>query len=150
MEIYKNYVLKDLKEKIYFWDVIFNQEMNDLDPESVLSFLKNVILNNDETLFCKVRALKEMISWTFLDKIKQRKTISFLLDEMINSNEESLECYRLKYLSLFYQKEKQDIKDTLLKKSNEQNLLIKAEAKYQLGLIIFFDSNDIHGSMSIF
>lgn len=144
MEIYNNYILKNSKEKVYFWDVIFNQEMTDIDPESVLQFLKNVVLNNNETLFCKMRALKEIISWTFLDKIKQRKTISFLLDEMINSNEESLECYRLKYLSLFYQREKHDIKDTLLKKSNEQNSLIKAEAKYQLGLIIFFDSNDLH------
>ncbi|MDE5778502.1 MAG: hypothetical protein K2I10_08395, partial [Lachnospiraceae bacterium] len=54
-----------------------------------------------------------------------------------------LECYRLKYLALFYQKEKDDIKDILIKKCCEKNDLIKAEAKYQLGLIMFFDSNDI-------
>ena len=144
MDIYNNYVLKDLKEKVYFWDILFIQEVKNLDTESMLQFLKDVILNNSETLFCKMRALREMIAWTFLDKIKQRKTISFLLDEMTNSNEELLECYRLKYLALFYQREKQDIKDTLLKKSNEKNTLIKAEAKYQLGLIMFFDSNDMH------
>ena len=143
MDLYNNYVLKDLKEKIYFWDIIFIQEAKNLDTESMLQFLKNVILDNNETLFCKMRALKEMIAWTFLDKIKQRKTISFLLDEMTNSSEELLECYRLKYLALFYQREKQDIKETLLKKCNEKNVLVKAEAKYQLGLIMFFDSNDM-------
>ncbi|MFA5671990.1 MAG: hypothetical protein WC922_05995 [Synergistaceae bacterium] len=130
MDLYNNYALKDLKEKIYFWDIIFIQEAKNLDTESMLQFLKDVILDNNETLYCKMRALKEMISWTFLDKIKQRKTISFLLDEMINSNEELLECYRLKYLALFYQREKQDVKDTLLKKCNEKNTLVKAEAKY--------------------
>ncbi|HCD08990.1 MAG TPA: hypothetical protein DEQ01_01180 [Thermoanaerobacter sp.] len=144
MDLYNNYALKDLKEKIYFWDIIFIQEAKNLDTESMLQFLKDVILDNNETLYCKMRALKEMISWTFLDKIKQRKTISFLLDEMTNSNEELLECYRLKYLALFYQREKQDVKDTLLKKCNEKNTLVKAEAKYQLGLIMFFDSNDMH------
>ena len=144
MDLYSNYVLKDLKEKVYFWDIIFIQEVQNLDTESMLQFLKGVILDSSETLFCKMRALKEMITWTFLDKIKQRKTISFLLDEMTNSSEELLECYRLKYLALFYQREKQDIKETLLKKCNEKNLLIKAEAKYQLGLIMFFDSNDIY------
>lgn len=144
MDIYNNYVLKDLKEKIYFWDIIFIQEAKNLDTESMLQFLKDVILDNNEALYCKMRALKEMISWTFLDKIKQRKTISFLLDEMTNSNEELLECYRLKYLALFYQREKQDVKDTLLKKCNDKNTLVKAEAKYQLGLIMFYDSNDMH------
>lgn len=144
MDIYNNYVLKDLKEKIYFWDIIFIQEAKNLDTESMLQFLKDVILDNNEALYCKMRALKEMISWTFLDKIKQRKTISFLLDEMTNSNEELLECNRLKYLALFYQREKQDVKDTLLKKCNDKNTLVKAEAKYQLGLIMFYDSNDMH------
>ncbi len=56
---------------------------------------------------------------------------------------ELLECYRLKYLALFYQKEKEDIKDTFLKKCDEKNALVKAEAKYQLGLIMFFDSNEM-------
>lgn len=144
MDIYNNYVLKDLKEKIYFWDIIFIQEAKNLDTESMLQFLKDVILDNNEALYCKMRALKEMISWTFLNKIKQRKTISFLLDEMTNSNEELLECNRLKYLALFYQREKQDVKDTLLKKCNDKNTLVKAEAKYQLGLIMFYDSNDMH------
>lgn len=144
MDIYNNYVLKDLNEKIYFWDIIFIQEVKNLDTEYMLKFLKDVILDNNEALYCKMRALKEMISWTFLDKIKQRKTISFLLDEMTKSNEELLECSRLKYLALFYQREKQDVKDTLLKKCNDKNTLVKAEAKYQLGLIMFYDSNDMH------
>nr|WP_288978518.1 hypothetical protein [uncultured Blautia sp.] len=140
---YNEYNLKNLKEKIYFWDVNFIQEAKELDGQYLFSFLKNVILDNKETLFCKMSALKEMLSCTFLDKIKQRKTIGFLLDEMIDCSEELLECYRLKYLALFYQKEKDDIKDILIKKCNENNDLIKAEAKYQLGLIMFFESNDI-------
>lgn len=144
MNIYNNYSLKTLKEKIYFWDILFIQEVENIDMESMLQFLKDVILDNNENHYCKMRALKEMITLTFLDEIKQRKTIGFLLDEMTNSNEALLECYRLKYLALFYQREKQDIKDILLKKCDEENILIKAEAKYQLGLIMFFDSNDIH------
>lgn len=143
MEFYNDYVLKDLKEKIYYWDIIFSQEAQNLDAESILHFLKNVVLDSRETLFCKMQALKEMITWTFQDKIKQRKTISFLLDDMVNNNEELLECYRLKYLALFYQKEKEDIKDIIVGKCDENNILIKAEAKYQLGIIMFFDSNDI-------
>lgn len=79
----------------------------------------------------------------FSDKIKQRKTLSFLLDDMVNNNEELLECYRLKYLALFYQKEKEDVRDTILKKCGETNAFVKAEAKYQLGLIMFFETNDI-------
>ena len=143
MEFYNDYVLKDLKAKIYYWDIIFSQEAQNLDAESILHFLKNVVLDSSETLFCKMQALKEMITWTFQDKIKQRKTISFLLDDMVNNNEELLECYRLKYLALFYQKEKEDIKDIIVGKCDENNILIKAEAKYQLGIIMFFDSNDI-------
>lgn len=143
MELYNDYFLRDLREKIHFWDIISYQEVQNLEAESILQFLKNVILDSSETLFCKMNALKEMIAWTFLDKIKQRKTISFLLDDMVNINEELLECYRLKYLSLFYQKEKEDIKDTILEKCDEKNALVKAEAKYQLGLIMFFDSNDM-------
>lgn len=143
MEFYNDYVLKDIREKIHFWDIIFNQEAQNLEAESILQFLKNVILDSSETLFCKMNALKEMIAWTFLDKIKQRNTISFLLDDMVNINEELLECYRLKYLALFYQKEKGDIKDIILEKCGEKNALVKAEAKYQLGLIMFFDSNDM-------
>ena len=100
---YNEYNLKNLKEKIYFWDVNFIQEAKELDWQYLFSFLKNVILDNKETLFCKMSALKEMLSCTFLDKIKQRKTIGFLLDEMIDCSEELLECYRLKYLALFYQ-----------------------------------------------
>lgn len=145
MELYNDYVLKGIREKTHFWDIIFNQEAQNLDAESILQFLKNVILDSRETLFCKMNALKEMINWTFLDKIKQRKTISFLLDDMVNINEELLECYRLKYLALFYQKEKEDIKDIILEKCENKNDLVKAEAKYQLGLIMFFDSNDILG-----
>jgi len=143
MEFYNDYVLKDIRERIHFWDIIFNQKAQNLEAESILQFLKNVILDSSETLFCKMNALKEMIDWTFLDKIKQRKTISFLLDDMVNINEELLECYRLKYLALFYQKEKEDIKDIILEKCGDKNDLVKAEAKYQLGLIMFFDSNDI-------
>lgn len=145
MELYNDYVLKGIREKTHFWDIIFNQEAQNLDAESILQFLKNVILDSRETLFCKMNALKEMIDWTFLDKIKQRKTISFLLDDMVNIDEELLECYRLKYLALFYQKEKEDIKDIILEKCENKNDLVKAEAKYQLGLIMFFDSNDILG-----
>ncbi len=90
MELYNEYILKDLREKIYFWDIMFNQEVQNLDAESILQFLKNVILDSRETLFCKMNALKKMITWTFLDKIKQRKTISFLLDDMVSINEELL------------------------------------------------------------
>ena len=143
MELYNDYVLKDIKEKVHFWDIIFNQEAQNLEAESILQFLKNVILESSETLFCKMNALKEMINCTFLNKIKQRKTISFLLDDMININEELLECYRLKYLALFYQKEKEDIKNIIAEKCGDKNTLVKAEAKYQLGLIMFFNSNDI-------
>ncbi len=143
MELYNDYVLKDIREKIHFWDIIFNQEAQNLEAESILQFLKNVILDRSETLFCKMNALKEMIDCTFLNKIKQRKTISFLLDDMINIDEELLECYRLKYLALFYQKEKEDIKNIIMDKCGDKNTLVKAEAKYQLGLIMFFDSNDI-------
>lgn len=143
MELYNDYFLKDIREKIHFWDIIFNQEAQNLEAESILQFLKNVILDSSETLFCKMNALKEMIDCTFLNKIKQRKTISFLLDDMINIDEELLECYRLKYLALFYQKEKEDIKNIIMDKCGDKNTLVKAEAKYQLGLIMFFDSNDI-------
>lgn len=65
MELYNDYVLKDIRGKIQFWDIIFNKEAQNQDAESMLQFLKNVILDSSETLFCKMNALKEMIAWTF-------------------------------------------------------------------------------------
>lgn len=143
MELYNDYILKDLRGKTHFWDVIFMQEAQNINADPLLQFLQNVVLDSNESLFCKMNALKEMISWTFLDKIKERKTLNFLLDDMARIDEELLECYRLKYLALFYQKEKEEIREIFTKKSCDKNEHIKAESKYQLGLIMFFESNDI-------
>ncbi len=65
---------------------------------------------------------------------------------MININEELLECYRLKYLALFYQKEKEDIKKFIMEKCGDKNTLVKAERSINR-INNVFDSIDILSTM---
>jgi len=45
------------------------------------------------------------------------------------------------FLTLFYEKEKNEIKSLFTKYYEDKSDLVKAEAKYQLALIMFYDSN---------
>ena len=51
--------------------------------------------------------------------------------------------FRLKYLSLFIEKEKEDIKKVLLEKIECDNYEVKSEANYILGLINLFQANEV-------
>ncbi|EGI5430009.1 hypothetical protein F9653_15360, partial [Listeria monocytogenes] len=143
MVYYEEYCKKTLKEKIEYWDTIFLNEIENCNERELLELLKNIILSKEEKIFCKIRALQEMINLTLIEKIKERKTISFLLDDWENIEDNMLECFRLKYLSLFYIKEKDEIKKIIGEKIYDKNDVVKAEASYQLALIMLFDSNDL-------
>lgn len=143
MVYYGEYCRKTLKEKIQYWDTIFPIEIGNCNEKELLELLKSVILSKEEKIFFKMRALEEMISLTFIEKIKERKTISFLIDDCENIDDNMLECFRLKQLPLFYMKEKKEIKKIIEEKIQDKNDIVKAEASYQLALIFLFDSNDL-------
>lgn len=142
MVLYDEYSKKDLKQKISFWDEKIEFNITSYEEKDVFNFLKSVVMEKSEKVFCKRRALQEMFGLTLSDKLKDRKTIAFLLDEWASNQDTSLECLRIRYLSLFYQKEKKEIEDILLEKSNDSNCDIKSEASYQLGLIKLFEANE--------
>ncbi|MPM10896.1 hypothetical protein SDC9_57233 [bioreactor metagenome] len=143
MVYYEEYCKKSLREKIQYWDTIFPNESENCNEKELLELLKSVILSEEEKIFCKMRALQEMISLTLIEKIKERKTISFLIDDLEDIDDNMLECFRLKQLSLFYMKEKNEIKKIIGEKAQDKNEVVKAEANYQLALISLFDSNDL-------
>lgn len=142
MTYYEDYCKKALKEKIKYWDIIFSSEVENYNEKGLLELLKNIILSKDEKVFCKMRALQEMVNLTLIERIKERKTIAFLLDDWEDIDDSMLECSRLKYISLFYIKEKDEIKKIIGDKIHDENEVVKAEANYQLALILLFDSND--------
>lgn len=143
MILYDDYVLKDVKTKTEFWDISFYDGIDEVDSDSLFTFLRNVILNNSESIFCRLQALQNLISLTHIDKIKERKAIAILLDDMENIKLEFLICYRLKYLTLFYEKEKNEIKSVFTNHINHESELVKAEANYQLALTMFYECNNI-------
>lgn len=145
MDIYIQYTKKSLKEKIYYWDEVFQTILDIYEEKQIFTFIKNVIMDADEKIFCKRRALQELLGLAFKEKLKERKIIALLLDEWEENQEDSLECLRLQYLSLFYEKEKNDIKDVITEKSKAKSYEVKAEANYQLGLIALFEANDSFG-----
>ncbi|MBU3073862.1 hypothetical protein [Clostridium estertheticum] len=145
MDIYVEYLKKSIKEKIYYWDEGFQANVDIYEEKQILTFIKNVIMDADEKIFCKRRALQELLWLVFKEKLKERKIIALLLDEWEENQEDSLECLRLQYLSLFYQKEKNDIKDVITERSKANSYEVKAEANYQLGLIALFEANDSFG-----
>ena len=143
MILYDDYLLKDVKTKTEFWDISFFDGIDEVDSDSLFTFLRNVILNNSESIFCRLQALQNLISLTHIDKIKERKAIAILLDDMENIDLEFLICYRLKYLTLFYEKEKNEIKSVFTNHINHKSELVKAEANYQLALTMFYECNNI-------
>ncbi len=144
MNIYSNYFEWTLKEKVNYWDDFYINGLDEYNEKDTFKFIKKVIIDDDEKVFCKRRALQELLVLVYKEQISVRKIIGFLLDDWDGEQDASLECLRLKYLSLFIQKEKEDIKKILVEKKEDKDYEIKSEANYQLGLIKVFEANDIY------
>lgn len=139
----EKYFSWELKEKIRYWDEEnFLSEAETLNEKEIYLFAKNVLKESSEKLYCKRRALQDLLTLVNRGKVKPRRIIGLLLDEWEEAQETSLECLRLKYLSLFYQNESDDIKEILHEKIEDKNCEIVSEASYQMGLIQIFDAND--------
>lgn len=143
MEKFEDYFKWELKEKINYWDEVFWIEVETYEERQVLEFIKNVIMDSSEKIYCKRMALQELLIMVYVGKIKLRKIIGFLLDEWDEEQEDSLECLRLRYLSLFFQNETEDIQNVLIEKTKDKSYEVKSEANYQLGLIKVFEANDL-------
>lgn len=132
----------ELKKKIHFWDELFSDESESLSEKDIINFTKKVIMDSNEKIYCKRKALQELLIMVHKGKIKPRRIIGLLLDEWEEVQEVSLECLRLKCLTIFYQIEAGDIKSVLKEKLKDQSHEIMSEANYQLGLITIFEAND--------
>lgn len=143
MEMCVDYFNWELKEKTNYWDDVFAVESYKYEEKQIFVFIKKVIMDSTEKIYCKRRALQELLTMAYKGKIKSRKIIVLLLDEWDEEQEDSLECLRLKYLSLFFQNEKEDIKSLLIEKTKDKSYEVKSEANYQLGLIKVFEANDL-------
>jgi hypothetical protein len=143
MEMCIDYFKWKLKEKVNYWDEVFETEVYKYEGKKLLVFIKKVIMDSTEKVYCKRRALQELLTMVYKGKIKPRKIIGLLLDEWDEEQEDSLECLRLRYLSLFFQNEPEDIKSELIEKTKDKRYEIKSEANYQLGLIKLFEANDL-------
>lgn len=143
MEIYEEYFKWELKEKIGYWDEVFAVEACEYDEKQILIFIKKVIMSSREKVYCKRMALQQLLIMVYTGKVKPRKIIGLLLDDWDEEQENSLECLRLKYLSLFFRNEAEDIKSVLIEKTNDKSYEVKSEANYQLGLIEIFEANDL-------
>lgn len=142
MDTCTDYFEWELKQKIRFWDDFLITESEPLNEKSTFDFIKKVIMESSEKIYCKRRALQELLVLVFQGKIKTRRLIGLLLDEWEEVQEVSLECLRLKFISIFYQHEADDIKNVLKEKLDDASSEIKSEANYQLGLIKLFEAND--------
>ncbi|AUS26746.1 hypothetical protein [Paenibacillus polymyxa] len=143
MKIGEDYFNSELKERIRYWDEEnLLTEADTLNEKEIYLFAKNVLKDSGEKIYCKRRALCDLLTLVYRGKVKQRRMIGLLLDEWEEIQETSLECLRLRFLSLFYQNESDDIKEILKEKSNDKNCEIVSEASYQMGLIQIFDAND--------
>lgn len=143
MKTGEDYFNSELKEKIRYWDEEnLLTEADTLTEKEIYFFARNVLKESGEKIYCKRRALCDLLTLVFRGKVKQRRMIGLLLDEWEEIQEPSLECLRLRFLSLFYQNESDDIKEILKDKSNDENCEIVSEASYQMGLIQIFDAND--------
>ncbi len=60
-------------------------------------------MDSSEKIYCKRRSLQQLLIMVYKVKVKSksRKVIGLLLDEWNEEQEDSLECLRLRYLSLF-------------------------------------------------
>lgn len=144
MNIFSDYFNVDEKEKLNFWDERFIQELELHKEKEIFSFIDDVIMDDEENTFFKIKALQGLLIMVYRNKLSQRKFLSFLLDDWEKEQDAALECLRLKYLSLFIEREKEDIKKVLLEKINVKNYEIKSEANYTLGLINLFQANEIY------
>lgn len=138
-----DYFQWELKDKINYWDELHSTTSDAYEGKLILSFAKKVVFDSNEKIYCKRRAMQELLVSFYKGKIHIRKMITLLIDDWDEEQESSLECLRLKYLSLFIQKDKDDIKSVLIEKTNSKFYEIKSEANYQLGLIKLFESNDL-------
>lgn len=143
MEKFVDYFKWELKEKINYWDDVFSIEVDTYEEKQILAFIKKVLMDSNEKIYCKRVALQYLLIMVYKGKVKSRKIIGLLLDEWDQEQEDSLECLRLKYLSLFSQNETEDIKNVLIEKTKDESYEVKSEANYQLGLIKVFEANDL-------
>lgn len=142
MQRYSKYFELELKDKIHYWDEFFTEEFQSCNENAFFDFLKQVILSNDEKVFCKREALGGIYSMVLCQKIRARRMIGFLIDEWNTQQESTVECLRLKYLAVFYPSEPNEIRENIDIKSRDNSCDIMAEANYQLGLIMFLNANE--------
>ena len=143
MHIFSDYFKASEKEKLNFWDEGFIQELELHKEKAIFSFIEDIIMDEEENTFFKIKALQGLLMMVYGNKLSQRKFLTFLLDDWEKEQDAALECFRLKYLSLFIEKEKEDIKKVLLEKIECDNYEVKSEANYILGLINLFQANEV-------
>ncbi|MEZ7498174.1 hypothetical protein QO200_05415 [Flavobacterium sp. Arc3] len=124
-----------LSEKFDFFERNQNSTLESLEGTSLNTFLKEIILDNEENNNIRKNALQTYINYTLLGRIKIRQTLTLLIDEWDDNCDLFLKSQRLKDLYLFYNEEEIEIENIYENSLKEEEAELIAESYFNLGLI---------------
>ena len=92
MHIFSDYFKASEKEKLNFWDEGFIQELELHKEKAIFSFIEDIIMDEEENTFFKIKALQGLLMMVYGNKLSQRKFLTFLLDDWEKEQDAALEC----------------------------------------------------------
>lgn len=137
----KHYLTWSLSEKLYFFDCQQYILIDSWEEKQLVSFLKFFILNQNENKYIIQKALSLFVDFSLLGKISDRQTLNLLVDETNDIEGTFIQLERLKSLFLFYESEANSIIQIFEKNTNNDDIEIKSECLYSLGIIHFWSAN---------
>lgn len=137
----QHYLIWSLSERLHFFDSKQYILIDDWEEKQLISFLKSFILNQNENKYIIKKALSLFIDFSLLGKISNRQTLNLLIDETNDIEDTFIQVERLKFLFLFYESEPNSIIKIFERNANNDDIEIKSECLYSLGLIHFWDAN---------
>lgn len=132
----------DLSNKLCFFDDDALQLLiKEWKGTEISSFLKFFILNPNENRYIVKKALSLFVDLVLSGVISNRQVLNLLIDEIDHIEGTFVQIERFKSLLLFYELEPHSVLDIFLKNQNNDDIEVKSESLYSLGLVYFLDAN---------
>lgn len=136
----KEYTSWSYLEQLSFFDENQYAIFKGWNEEEIVSFLKFLILNPNGNQYVAKKALELFIDFGILNRIKKRKILNLLIDDTNQVNDSFFQLERLRGLFLFYEPGEEEIKQLFESYTNVDDIEIRSQALYLLGLIYLLDA----------
>jgi len=137
----QDFQLWNLANKLYFFDGKHYTKIKDWKENKIISFFKFFITSKGENKYIIQKALASFVEFALLGIISNRQVLNLLIDETNDTEGIFIQLERLKSLFLFYELEPISIIEIFEKNVNNDQVEIKSESLFCLGLIHFLNAN---------